>query len=173
MAEFKAFGPFTRACDHRDGGGRTIQKDGFWEAQDQLSSLKGKFGIYVFAIKPPRTKVYTPCYVGQAKKSFGSEAFTNDKLLKYNNALADYKKGAPYMFFLAHPDTKKNLKQIGQLEDYLIMMGFAVNAEIQNDKGAKLPIWAVSGVIRGTVKKPAAAARHIAGMFEIKSRKGV
>lgn len=173
MAEFKPFGPFPMTCDKRHAGGRTIQKNGFWDASEQLTLLKEKIGVHVFAIKPPRTKVFTPCYVGQAKKSFGTEALTNDKLLKYNNALADYKRGAPYMFFLVHPDTRKNFPQIGQVEEYLIMMGFAVNAEIQNDRGAKLPNWAISGVIRGKTARATVAAGHVAKMFEIKSRKGV
>lgn len=173
MAEFKPLGPFKIKYDKRAGGGRTVQKNGFWEESEPLKTLKKKCGIYVFAIKPPRTRVFTPCYVGQAKKTFGAEAFTNDKLHKYNDALADYKKGAPYMFFLAHPDGKKNIKQIGELEDYLIMMGFAVNLLIQNDKGARLPNWAVTGVIRDGGKKPSNAANHVAKMFKIKSRKGV
>ncbi|MFZ5572876.1 MAG: hypothetical protein ACOZF0_20955 [Thermodesulfobacteriota bacterium] len=173
MTEFKAEGPYRIDVEKRKGGGRTIQKDDFWENSGVPNAMKTKFGIYVFAIKPSGTKTFTPCYVGQAKNSFYAEAFTTDKLHKYNDALADYKKGAPYMFFLVHPAQKKNLSQISELEDYFIMMGFAVNANIQNDKGAKLPKWSISGIIRGDAKKPTKAAHHIAKMFQIKSRKGV
>ncbi|SRR6266498_1069116 len=172
MADFKVRGPYPVRCDKRIAG-RVVIKERFWESHPELSSIEDKCGVYVFAIKPPRTEIFTPCYVGQAKKNFTQEVFTNDKLLKYNLALADYKSGAPKLFFLIHPNTKKNIKQIEELEDYLIMMGFAVNPNIQNDKGAKLPEWAISGVVRGAAKKPSKTAKHLARMFEIKSRKGV
>jgi hypothetical protein len=172
MAEFKVCGPYRVQYEKRPNA-RVIKKDGFWDVTRDVATLKAKCGIYVFAVKPPGTKLYTPCYVGQAKKSFGQEAFSNDKLFKYNLVLAEYRKGAPYMFFLVHPRTKKNMKQIGELEDFFIMMGFAVNPNIQNDKGAKLPAWSVSGVIRGTIKKPSNTAKHFSSMFAIKSRKGV
>jgi hypothetical protein len=52
------------------------------------------------------------------------------------------------------------------------MMGFAVNSNIQNDKGAKLPDWSIAGLIRSP-KKPTDAARDLGRMFDFKSRKGV
>src|SRR5258708_1752843 len=120
MADFKVHGPYPVQCDKRING-RVVNKETFWDKTRDLLALKPKSGVYVFAIKPPRTAIYTPCYVGQAKKGFGREVFTDGKLLKYNLALADYKSGAPKIFFLVHPSTKKNIKQIGELEDYLIM----------------------------------------------------
>jgi hypothetical protein len=173
MAEFRCYGPFPLETQHRHGGGRSIVRDGFWESDAWLSELKPAIGIYVFAIKPPRTDVYTPCYVGQAKRSFEQEALHDLKMRKYDNALADYQKGAPYLFFLAHPKTKPNLTQIRELETYLIMMGFAVNEDIQNDQNAKLPAWSIAGLVRSRIKKPTNDAREIGKMFRIKSRKGV
>ena len=173
MAEFKVHGPFRLVTEKRYGGGRTIVRDDFWTSNDVLESLRSAIGVYVFAIKPPGTTLYTPCYVGQAKRPFEKEALHNDKILKYNNALADYKRGAPYLFFLAHPKTKPNLKQITELEDYLIMMGFAANPYIQNDKGAKLPKWSIAGIVRSSAKHPTTSAKNIASMFVIKSKRGV
>lgn len=171
MAEFTVQGPFKLEVRKPPAGGRRIHPDGFWGAAG-LSGIRDACGVYVFAIKPPRTTVYTPCYVGKATGSF-TEALTNDKLHKYDNALGEYKSGAPVLFFLQHPKGKKNHTQIGQVEEYLIMMGFAVNPEIQNDKGAKLPDWEIRGVVRGGTKKPSKAAKHLSSMFAIKSRKGV
>ena len=98
MAEFKVHGPFRLETEKRHGGGRTIVKDDFWSSAPSLDSLSTAIGVYVFAIKPPRTTLYTPCYVGQAKRPFEKEALHSDKIRKYNNALADYKSGAPYFF---------------------------------------------------------------------------
>ena len=173
MAEFKVHGPFRLETRKLHGGGRNIVRDDFWSSDGALEILRGSIGVYVFAIKPPRTETYTPCYVGQAKISFEKEALHDDKILKYNTALGDYKSGSPHLFFLAHPRTKINQKQITELEDYLIIMGFVANPEIQNDKGAKLPKWAISGIVRSKTRKPTKSEKHVASRFVIKSKNGV
>jgi len=168
MAEFKVEGPFPLRREKRPAG-NVIVKDGFWDSSKKLPTLQEKVGVYVFAIKPPRTKIYTPCYVGQAKHSFKKEVLSDHKLGKYNNALTRRKKGAPYLFLLVHPNQRTNITQIRDLENYLIMMGFAANHQIENDKGAKLPEWGISGVIRTTTKKASAQAKKLKAMFRIKT----
>ena len=170
MTEFVVHGPFPIPTYKQASGGRALYTGAFWE---NLDGLQSRHGVYVFAIKPPRTKTYTPYYVGQATNTFKHEVFHASKLNKYQRALNDYKRGAPAIFLLVHPRTKTNRKEITELEDFLIMMGFAANQDIQNDQGAKLPGWSIKGVVRSTAKKASAEAKLIAGMFKIKSRLGV
>ncbi|HEV7166229.1 MAG TPA: hypothetical protein VGO35_12685 [Gammaproteobacteria bacterium] len=173
MAEFTVRGPFKVSVQKRPTGARVLNVEGFWESSKELPRLRNRFGVYVFAIKPPRTSVSWPYYVGQATKTFEREVFTDRNLLRYERALNGFKKGSGMVFLLEHPPTKCNHKHISEIEDYLIMMGFAVNEDIENDRGAKLPDWVIRGIIRGKVRNPSHSARALAKMFEIKGRQGV
>src|SRR5690349_1674941 len=140
MPDFTVRGPYRVAVDQL-AAGRVVSVDEFWASADQLKSIMRNKGVYVFAIKPPKTKSYTPCYVGKASKTFEKEAFTERNQLKYNRTLARYRSGFPVMFFVLHPpgQGKTNKKHIGEIEDFLIARGFNVNKEIENDRGTKQP----------------------------------
>jgi len=173
MAEFTVRGPFVLKTITKASGARQIDVTNFWKNGKILSALRKRSGVYVFSVKPPRTKTYTPYYVGQAKNTFEQECFADRNLRKYESALNDYRKGAGVMFFLEHPRTKVNEKQIKELEQYLIVLGYAVNEDIENDQNAKLPEWSIRGIVRSSSRKPSVSAKHLSKMFEIKSKKGV
>ncbi|MBK6688480.1 MAG: hypothetical protein IPG45_28670 [Deltaproteobacteria bacterium] len=74
-------------------GGRTITNENvqsFWGDNDDLG---GRKGCYIFGIRAG--KGWTPGYVGKATKSFKQEVFAHDKLTRYQQFLADYKRGTP------------------------------------------------------------------------------
>ena len=152
MSEFKIYGPYALPTEKKKGA-RLIVHSGFWNGGGYLEMLSAARGVYVFAIKPPGASRFIPYYVGKATKSFGQEALTNDKLLKYQRALANYSYGSPHLFFVAQSSNKWSAKEIKEVEDYFIQQGFAVNPKTENDKGTKLPSWSVKGAIRGSKGK--------------------
>lgn len=173
MAEFTVHGPFKLDTGKQKAGGKILKVDQFWDSSKKLSRLRSRIGVYVFAIKPSGKKTYTPFYVGKATKKYEQEVFTDHKIRKYERGLNHFIRGYGVLFFIEHPPTRPNLKQIKEVERYLIMMGFAVNEKIENGIGAKLPDWAIQGVIRGGGKNPSNASKCITKMFAVKSKKGV
>jgi hypothetical protein len=166
MAEFKVHGPFPVKV-LKKAGGRCLNADGFWKTSDELKRLSKEVGVYVFGIKASGAKTFFPYYVGQAKKNFEQEVFTPHKLVKFQNALLNFAKGAPALFLVVHPAQlgPKNKKEIVLIEDYFIELGFSINSDIENDKNAKLPPWAISGVVRGKKGKASNAAISFREMF--------
>lgn len=128
------------------------QASKFWKTHSAIASKKG---IYVFAALTGGG--YIPLYVGKATKSFEQEALNNDKLLKFNAALADYKVfWKPYLFLLIHPTQKGgpvNTRAIDQLESYIIEQGVIRNPKLQNKiKRGKQPRWRIKGYNTGQGK---------------------
>lgn len=171
MATFTVHGPFQVPYEKRPAG-RVFNNDvlkNFW-GTSETRSLKDQVGVYVFAIKPPKSATYVPFYVGQTTNAFGREVFTDHKIIKYHNAIANYKRGAPYLFLLVHPAHKTNKKQITAIEDHLILVGYSVNPKIENDKGVPKPEWAIQGVLGTETRGASKAAVSFRQMFAIEGR---
>lgn len=147
--------------------GRTLTEDNvaeFWERNEAISSRRG---CYVFGIRAG--KGFTPGYVGKASKTFKQETFSPHKLAKYQRFLADYKKGTPVLFFATSPmkKGKPNHVHLGELEDFLIQIGLAANADLLNIKGTKLEEWGITGVLRSPQGKRSAAASQFMRMMKL------
>lgn len=136
----------------------------FWDTHAGVAKHRG---CYVFGIRAG--KGFTPSYVGKATKTFKQEAFAPHKLTRYQQALADYRKGTPIMFFVIAPKKKgaPNNKHIGQLEVFLIQAGLAANPDLLNIKGTKQESWGISGVLRGGKGKRSAAAHSFRALMKI------
>ena len=90
--------------------GRTITDENvreFWTANAEMAK---KRGCYVFGIRAG--KGYTPGYVGKATKNFRQETYAPHKLARYQQFLADYRKGTPVMFLVVAP-LKKGVPNSG------------------------------------------------------------
>jgi hypothetical protein len=98
--------------------------------------------------------------VGQAAESFEQECFNSANRAKYLEGLADYTRGTPVLFFVVHPEQRgrKNLRQIEQIEVFLIQIAAQKNPDLQNTHHASAPDWAVDGVIRGERGRPSVDA---------------
>ena len=147
MGTFSVKGPFDVPLEpHIDSKMVAEDISDFW---DEASEMKRRKGCYAFAIRAGRG--ITPLYVGKATKAFEQECFTDHKLKHYNYALAQYQKGTPVMFFVAHPtgSGKTNKVEITDIEDFLIQVGRRVNPDLRNVHGAQEPLWGIKGVLRG------------------------
>jgi len=147
--EFKAVGPFP-LIPERHIGGRVISPkciETFWKGCNQFRTERG---CYVFARQGG--KGYTPWYVGlSAKSCFEKEIFTSDKILKYYNAMSQWDRGTPVVFFLLRSKSTKgatNRSAILQLERFLIERAFDKNPKLINKQHAKEPSWSIKHVIR-------------------------
>jgi hypothetical protein len=124
-------------------------------------------GCYVFAIRAG--KGFTPWYVGKTKTNFKNECFKPHKVIKYNNAILMYQKGAPVLFFIKEATHKgpTNHNQIRQMEVFLTQVALTKNAQLLNIKNTKQQSWSIQGVVRGTqgkVSKPTRDLRKTLGL---------
>jgi hypothetical protein len=151
MASFKVNGWFEVDYEKRKGG-RTLVFDDFWSEGSKAHPLAGECGCYVFAIKTGRG--LEPIYVGKATKTFKQETFNPGNRHKYHAGFSEYAKGLPIIFFVVHPSQKgkKNEKEIGKIEQFLIQTGAAKNPGLQNVRGARRPKWSIRGVVRSNGK---------------------
>jgi hypothetical protein len=167
LTQFTAHGPFKVPTTKLASGSKTIGKDQvaqFWESNDEFAE---EVGVYVFAIKAGQG--ITPMYIGKATKSFAQESFATDKLNKYFHAMGGYLKGTPMMFFVMYPVKrgKVNVKEIGELEKFLIQQGRIINPNLVNKVHAKLPSWSIDGVLRSKTKRPTKQATTFRGAFSL------
>lgn len=130
----------------------------FWS--DYEAMARGR-GCYLFAIRAGGG--VTPYYVGRATRDFKREVFASHKLAKYQQSLADYRKGTPVLYFIAAPPSKgaPNVSVIAEMEEYLIQTAVSQNADLLNVKGTKKERFAIAGVLRSGVGKPSKAARSL------------
>jgi hypothetical protein len=165
MATFEVHGPFKIDFEKRKGG-RTLVFDNFWSKNGDASYLSLQRGCYVFAI---RNRGLTPIYVGKAEKTFKQETFNPSNKTKYHNGFSKYAKGTPIKYFVVHPAQKgpTNIKQIRDIEDFLIQAGTAKNPDLQNIKGAQQPLWCIKGVVRSGAGKPNEAEIQLRTLFGI------
>lgn len=159
---FKVKGPFRVPFHHARSGTKLITSNAkalFWK--DKVRRYKSQIGCYVFAINNGRH--YSPGYVGIATSSFGGEVFTEPKLNRYNEALADYKNGKPVLFFVVAPvgRGKPARSKIVALEKHLIQTVKAAYPRLRNKVGAKIPRWGIVGVLRGGKGKTSEGARAL------------
>ncbi len=163
---FDVYGPFEIPC-YQGAAGRTITDDNvreFWELNHNFAENKG---CYVFGIKAGRG--YTPAYVGKATRTFKQETFAPHKLAKYQQFLADYRKGTPLLFFVVAP-TKRgapNKIHITELEDFLIQVALTANPDLLNIKGTQMEEWGVAGVLRGGKGKTGKDAIEFKKMMKV------
>ena len=99
---YEVFGPFEIP---RTANLRRIDENSlrvFWNELEKLRAknkgLASASGCYIFGIRAG--KGAKPWYVGQAKKTFKQECFTDHKLVRYNRVLTE-RKGTPILFLLA------------------------------------------------------------------------
>ena len=166
MTNFVVHGPL-EVPRHRGKGGWTIIQDNVAQFWEDNPSLRFGRGCYVFGIQAG--KGFTPGYVGQAKATFKQEVFSSDKIMKYQQFLANYKKGTPVLFFVAAPKKRgaPNVNHIKDLEDYLITIGVTANPSLLNIKGTKTEEWGILGVLRGGRGKPTNAATDFRRMMKL------
>jgi hypothetical protein len=136
----------------------------FWKKNSDIASSRG---CYVFAIQAGRGR--TPAYVGKATKTFKQEVFTHHKLTRYQQVLADYRKGTPVLFFIVAPTKrgKPNHLHVRELENFLIQTGVAANPELMNVVGTAQSAWGIAGVLRGGKGKRSVAAGYFRSMMKM------
>lgn len=164
MIRFAVHGPFKVPTEKRKNG-RTIPKDlgDFWES----TGLAEQCGVYVFSIRAGRGIV--PVYVGKASRRFRGEAFADHKRTHYSDALADYVRGTPVMFFVTWPEGRKARPgMITDVEDFLIQTGVARNPDLRNIRGRGEKKWSISGVVRSGGKRPSATEQKFAALMGLK-----
>jgi hypothetical protein len=159
---FRAKGPFPVSSHGARSGGRLITnnaKTRFWTGK--AAKHRKRIGCYIFAIK--NGTHYSPGYVGVGTSSFDGELFTDSKLNRYNETLADFKKGKPVMFLILAPigRGKPAKSKVLALEKYLIQTVKAAYPRLRNKVGAKPPLWGIAGVLRGGKGKTAGSARAL------------
>lgn len=167
MTEFAVSGP--KVIDVYKGvAGRIITDDNIAEFWRSNRSLATKIGCYLFAIRAG--KGYAPIYVGKATKGFKQETFTPHKLSKYQQAMVDYSKATPVMFFIVYPRKKgpTNEKQIKKLEEFLIQTSVAANPDLMNIRGIKSQSWSIKGVLRSSKGPPTIDAKELKKTLNIK-----
>jgi hypothetical protein len=168
MTQFEVHGPHDIPF-YKGAAGRVITDDNvriFW---NNHHSIGRHVGCYVFAIS--NKGAYTPIYVGKTTKNFKQEALSAPKLSKYQQAMVDFVRGKPVMFFITHPIKKgmNNNKHINQLEQFLIQTAMAVNPNIMNIKGTKREKWGIKGILRSNHGKPTKSARALKRALNIKA----
>jgi hypothetical protein len=168
MTQFEVHGPYDIPV-YKGAAGRVITDDdvrNFWKSHPALGN---NVGCYIFAIRAG--KGYTPIYIGKAAKTFKQEAFSSHKLSKYQQAMVDYVRGTPVIFFVAHPVKKgmNNNSHIKQLEEFLIQTAIAVNPDLMNIKGTKREKWGIKGILRSNPGKPNNTAKELKRALNIKA----
>lgn len=151
---FNVFGPFDVNYKPLKGHLKIITKKEigvFFQGDAKKHAMKN--GCYIFALKHgPGSK---PWYVGKTKRDFLSEAFTSDKVNRYNEVITE-ERGAPIMFFIAPnknlTDSKKHLNILDEIEGYLISRAFKKNPELKNFTKTQ-PKWIISGVVNSKGSK--------------------
>ncbi|TXI49549.1 MAG: hypothetical protein E6Q50_06715 [Lysobacter sp.] len=150
--EFSVKGPYEITRQRLGVGRRRLLFAEFWDAADGREKLAEKAGVYMFAAKTGRG--YKPLYVGKATKSFGQEVFNASNKHKYTDAMLEYERCLPVMFFVIPPTRKGkvNGRVIDQVETFLIQTAYAKNPDIKNVKKTRMPEWSIRGVVRNARK---------------------
>lgn len=146
--EFSVKGPFDIAKEKVGKGKFRLLFADFWSSSSELEEISKERGVYVFAAKAGRG--YTPLYVGKATKSFGQEAFNPTNKHKYSDAMLEYERCKPVMFFVIPPGRrgKVNGSAIDEVETFLIQTAYNKNSDIQNVKKTRMPSWSIRGAVR-------------------------
>ena len=153
---------------YKGKAGRTITDDNvrqFWSDNDDIADERG---CYVFGIRAG--KGFRPAYVGKATRSFRRESFQSHKLTRYQQFLANYRRGTPIIFFLVAPKKRgvPNVTHISDLEDFLIQTGLRANPDLLNIKGTKAEQWGIAGILRSGKGKRSNAASLFCALMKFK-----
>lgn len=160
----------------RAANGRVDQRvlRDFWEeAEAGCPGLAKASGCYIFGIWA--AKEAKPLYVGQAKKAFKRECFTDSKLLRYNRVLADQGRGTPILFLLARMTPggrfKKGLlgvREADWVENMLIRHCLDANKDLLNVSGTALSTEVViPGLFRSPPGKPTQEASFLKTLLSL------
>ena len=116
-----------------------IQSEGYSELR----------GCYIFCMTGSHGSI-KPYYVGKSAKSFTAEAFTSDKVNKYNSVLHRVTHGKPVMMFVVPVvlQGKFNSRALTALEQYLIGLAYQCNSDIQNIQGIPRSTFEIIGIHR-------------------------
>ncbi len=146
--EFLVRGPFAIGKEKLSSGKFRLDFNDFWTSDTKLKDICDERGVYVFAAKTGRG--YTPLYVGKATRIFFKEVFNATNKHKYSDAMLDYKRCKPVMFFVVPPKKRGpvNGKIIDQVETFLIQSAYKKNSDIQNIKKTRMPVWSIRGAVR-------------------------
>jgi hypothetical protein len=156
MASFTVYGPFVIGTTKMKVG-RAITKENIKAFWDELPDFVDECGCYLFGFRA--AKGSKPVYVGKATVGFKKECFTDHKLKKYSQGLANQAKGTPIMYFVAlDPSTGPvNKTAIDEAETFLIQSGLIANPKLLNDRKVKSESWSIGGVVRSKGKASTAA----------------
>lgn len=140
MRNYDLFGPLTIPRIRNTNRVASSKLRNLWsEAENIAKGLSTASGCYLFGIRAGRGA--TPWYIGQAKVSFQRECFTDNKLVRYNEVLADHKKGTPFLFLVARmtPGGKfqkeLNSREANRLEAFLLDLCLQANIDLKNKSG--------------------------------------
>ncbi len=168
MDTYTVTGPYVIPSIKKNSGARFISKPNksFW-IDLNADELKKKHGCYVFGIRS--AKGIVPYYVGKATKTFEKETFTSDKLQKYNDALTDFKKGNPVLFFIVQPKGKWSAKEVSDIEKFLVPIAYLKNPEIKNTYLVAKKTWSIKNIVSSdkSHKKPNDSERKFKSMMGI------
>lgn len=146
--ELSVRGPFDIAKEKVGKGKFRLLFADFWSSSSELEDISGQRGVYVFAAKAGRG--YTPLYVGKATRNFGQEVFNPANKHKYSDAMLEYERCKPVMFFVIPPKRRGRLSGgiIDEVETFLIQTAYGKNSDIQNVKKTRMPSWSIRGAVR-------------------------
>jgi hypothetical protein len=148
--EFSVKGPYEVGREKVRAGRYRLLFSEFWDEDNDRQDLASSRGVYVFAAKTGGG--YMPLYVGKATRSFRQEVFNPSNKHKYADAMLEYQRGKPVMFFVMPPSRKGkvNGKIIDEVETFLIQTAYVKNPGIQNVKKTRMPTWSIRGVVRNS-----------------------
>jgi hypothetical protein len=155
--EFILAGPFQIKYEKASGKSIITKDDAksFWKENiDFIDAI----GVYVFAIQ--RSNAIVPVYVGQSTNGFANEALHSEKIIKYNEYIAYYKKDYPvFLYFLYYPSTRgqTNTNAIDDLEEYLIKAAEKINPDIVNIQKREKRTWGIRGITNSQQGRPETA----------------
>jgi hypothetical protein len=175
--KFKPHGPFEIPVE--DGRVLPNELKDFWKAIERdHPGLQDAVGCYIFGIGS--TKSSRPWYVGKTERaSFKREAFQPQKLLLYQDALREAKRGTSLLFLIARVTdagkfrksakrsaSKKGVPSIGKLEELLIGAALMQNGSLVNQRTTKhLKEIHVPGYMNEAPGARSLAARHLAKLL--------
>ena len=146
----------------------------FWEKPEKSKKgLATASGCYIFGIRAARG--IRPWYVGQATVTFKQECFTPDKRDRYDEVLANHRRGTPVLFLLARMTPKRGqfLRRLGDrdadwVEKLLIQHCLSANAKLLNVQGAVLPTEVViHGLLNTPRGKPSKGAQDLRRLLNL------
>ncbi len=149
LTNFAVKGPIKVPVKKHKGGKSidTSKLGAFWKG----AKTGERIGCYIFAVKGGKGGI-APWYVGKTDNDFGHTCFGDDKIAKYQEALAHYKAGTALLFFVVAPRSDTTPQKIAELERFLIETAWAANPELLNQKGKKELTWAIPGVTKSAGK---------------------